>query len=169
MLRDLFSRAKMLFLKLTETEVKSGIPVWGDGKHLESIWDEGGHWVISYLGTRRDAIETLNECEAVFEGKMECAYFPFRKERFCIDTDNLRDRLGTASHIVGDTRDVGTIFGRRLSVGYVVKLKPSAGLQKEVIESREKGITILRKHGRIVSAHAYTMDRHETKAPALSS
>lgn len=161
MLQGLLSQARALFFRL-----ESPKPTWNDSAHLDALWNEKKSMQVERrLGTTHEAIQTLDEYQDVFADNMEYIRGPFSGRNFCRDTDGLRDKLEgrNPDEIVGDTNDVSHLFGKCLRIGYVIEKDSASGLQKEVIESIDRRLTVLRRNGCIISAYPCTIIRMESR------
>ncbi len=160
MLQRLFSRAKRFFVAPPAPK-----PVWNEMTHLETLWATRSPHSVRRLGIAWSAMQTLSECKHVFRGHLEYIHLPFSGRDVCSDVDCLGDLVrGMANRsIVGDIKEVSYLFGKRLPIGYVIESDNATGLQKEIIESCERSLTVLRLYGRIVSAYPSCIIRMESR------
>ncbi len=130
-------------------------PVWNNPEHLEDRWERRSAKTVRILGTAGEALRTIEEYEKVFPDYIERFKSPLTGQKFCWDTDDFRDALSRLhlNDVVGDTNDVGRLFGKLLRVGYIIERCPVSGLQKEILVGHHRSLTILRFEGRIISAY----------------
>ncbi len=121
-------------------------PVWGSREHLDTLWENRGDEIISVQGTAGQAIATLDECKKTFS-KRPLVRSSRAEKPFCCALDWLHDGFMLLHPGYDFSTTTSGVFEK-----YVIEVAILSGMQKEVIESYDQKLTVLRYRGALVSA-----------------
>ena len=131
-------------------------PAWNESVKLRERW-ETSQAPTRRLGTIAEFRRTVRQCMYVYSG---CAEWYERRtfEKIAKLTPNK-----ASNDVVGDTQDVSYLFPPKHRIGHVIEEDVQNGLSMETIETLRQSLTVLRSHGRIISAYISTIIRHESR------
>jgi hypothetical protein len=131
-------------------------PVWGSKTHLETFWNEKGLDVERTLGTVGEAFKTLSECKSLFYDSMHHVSSSVNELPHCRTIDWLHEEFQKKTNhetVLCHPSEVTRNHPKPNRLGYVIERAGFSGLQREVIESLDQRLIVLRYHDRIISAY----------------